>query len=339
MTKGQRDALILRREESVNSMGKDWILALVLLLVVPTLYNGPRVLSLAAVATISSVVGEIICCLAARREISIYDLFPVVTGLTVAMLLPASAPFWLAVVAALFASLIARGPFGGTGHTPFHPAAAGIAFVTLCWPDLVFAYPDLSSGISLPIFGDCSSFPLAISPDAALKQGLKPEILPKDLLWGQFPGPMGTTATLVICACGLYLAWKKTIDARIPLCFVGAAAVYAALFPRIVTTPLTSVKYELLCGSLLFCAVFLAADSSTAPRTSSGKIIYGILGGILAMLIRSFGAYEQGACFAILLLNAFSPVIDREILFLRQAVEERISLKHSGPEGKGGGAS
>lgn len=337
MTKGQHNALIVRREESVRTMGKDYLVALLLLLIVPTIYNGPRVLTLTAVSAAACMLGEIICCLAAHRDISIYDLFPITTGMTIAMLLPASAPFWLAAAASLFASVIARGPFGGTGHTPFHPAAAGIAFVTFCWPDLVFSYPDLSSGQKLPIFGDCSEFPTVLSPDAALKQGLKPEILPLDLLWGQFAGPMGTTATLVICACGLYLTLKKTIDARIPLCFVGSAAVYAALFPRIMTTPLTSVKYELLCGSLLFCAVFLAADSVTAPRTGPGKILYGILGGILAMLIRSYGAYEQGACFAILLLNAFSPVTDRLVLSVRERLMERAAHRAGLPDGKGGG--
>lgn len=335
MTKAQRDALIIRRAESVNTMGKDWLAALSLLLVVPTIYNGPRVVVLAAVSAAACMLGEILCCLAARREISIYDLFPITTGMTTAMLLPASSPLWLAITASLFAAIVARGPFGGTGHTPFHPAAAGIAFVTICWPDLVFFYPDLSGGQKLPVFSDCSSFSRALSPDAALKQGLKPEIMPLDLLWGQFAGPMGTTAILVICACGLYLACKKTIDARIPICFVGSAAIYAALFPRIATTPLTSVKYELLCGSLLFCAVFLASDCVTAPRTGLGKVLYGIVGGILAMLIRSYGAYEQGACFAILLLNAFSPVIDREVLTAREILLRRGFFTSS--YGKGGG--
>ena len=99
----------------------------------------------------------------------------------------------------------------------------------------------------------------------------------------------------------------------------------ALLFPRIMVTPLTSLKYEMLSGSLLFCAVFLITDPVTSPRTQVGKAIYGAVAGVLIMLMRRYGAFEQAACFAVLLMNAISPVIDSIVIAILTRREARRS--------------
>ena len=144
-----------------------------------------------------------------------------------------------------------------------------------------------------------------------------PSILPRDLLWGVFPGAIGCTGALVLGAAAIFLLARRSLRWETMVCFLVTAAVAAALFPRIPTTALTSVKYELLTGSLLFAAVFLCGDPVTTPRTFTGRCCFGALAAALLMAMRHVGAYEQGACFAILLANAFSPVLDGAVLSAR----------------------
>lgn len=300
---------LTRVEPAVPAMMRRCIFALLALLVLPVIRYGPRPLVMAGASVLTAVLCEIVFGLIRTRLVSVTELSSVVTALTVAMLLPLNAPLWLPCAASAFAVLVAKEPFGSFGRTPFHPAAAGVAFAILCWPDRVFTYFDPSKPYLLPALGDCV-FTAAQSPAAVLKDGLKPAVVPLNLLWGNGVGPLGTTAVLVIGACGLYLAASRAARPEAALCFLGSAAVLAALFPRIACSPLTSVKYELLTGSLLFAAVFLVTEPVPAPSTFSGRCIYGALAGAFTMVFRHFGAYEQGVCFALLLADAFIPIID-----------------------------
>ncbi len=312
----RRQAPFVKRDESVATMMRDMIVALLFLQILPVVYSGFRVVTMTLITVLACGVGEIIFGLISTREISINEFSWVVTGMIIAMLMPVNAPMWLPVVAALFAILVAKGPFGSVGNTPFNPAAAGVAFVTVCWPDKVFAYYDCTQSTVLPLFADCNVETVASSA-AVLKNGVRPNLLPLQLFWEQVPGPIGATAAMVILACGLYIFLKRTANWQITVCFLAAVAIYAAFFPRIMCSPLVSVKYELLSGSILFCSVFMITEPSTAPRTATGRCIYGALAGILLMLFRNYGAYEQGACFMILLMNAVSPCIDHVICHLK----------------------
>lgn len=293
----------------------DTALALAALLVLPVIYFGPRPLLLALCAIAVCLACDVLFCLVFRRTVGSGDPSPLVTGLVIALLMPANAPYWLPALAAVFAMLAAKLPFGSTGRNLFNPAAAGVAFATVCQPALLFSYADPAAG-PLPL-GDASQAVLGAAPGASLAQGLKPSILPLDMLWGVYPGPMGCTAALVIGAASLYLFFKRTAQWETTVFFLLAAALAAVLFPRIACSALTSVKYELLSGSLLFCSVFLAGDPVTSPRTFTGRCLYGFLAGALVMAVRHAGAYEQGACFAILIANAFTPVFDQWVLYIR----------------------
>ena len=313
---------LIKREETIKTQQLDRVLMLFLLLVLPFVHYGPRVLTLTACTVAACCIAEAACSLLARKPTVISDFAPVVMGMTISMLVPVTAPLWLPALAGVFGVVVIRAPFGGTGRTPFHPAAAGVAFVTLCWPDLVFAYPDPEKVENLPLFLDCAVDTVR-SPAAVLHEGYMPNILPYDMLWGKFAGPMGTTAIVVICACALYLFFRRTADWRITVSFVAVAALFAVLFPRIISIPITSLKYELLSGSLLFCAVFLMTQSETAPRTNVGKLVFGAAGGLLLMLFRMFGAFEQGAVFVVLLMNAIAPVIDYMVGKIRMKGENK----------------
>lgn len=300
----------VRKHTSVRHMMIDIIVSLLLLMIVPIVQNGFRVVSLALLTALTCILCEVVFSLLCRTPIAITECSPVVTGFLIAMLMPVNVPVWVPIIAGAFAILVAKAPFGGTGRAPFNPAAAGVAFVTVCWPNLVFSYIDKAEAFALPFLRDCD-VQAAASPAAILKEGLRPEITGPNLLLGMFPGPVGTTSVLVIVACALYIFIKKTANFDTSLCFAASAMLFAFLFPRIVGTRLDSVLFEMLSGSLVFCAVFMASEPSTSPRTSLGRCIYGALGGIITMLFRYFGAFEQGAVFAILLINTLSPALDR----------------------------
>ncbi|HEX3037715.1 MAG TPA: RnfABCDGE type electron transport complex subunit D [Oscillospiraceae bacterium] len=326
----KRQAPFIKREDSVATMMRDMIVALAFLMILPVIYNGFRVITMTLITVIACGVGEIIFGLICTREINVTELSSVVTGMIIAMLMPVNAPMWLPVVAAMFSVIVAKAPFGSVGNSPFNPAAAGVAFVTICWPTRVFGYYDSTQQAALPLFSDCS-VNVVSSSASVLKSGIKPNVVPLQMLWEQIPGPIGATAAVVIAACGLYIFLKRTADWKITICFLATTAIYAALFPRILCSPLTSIKYEMLSGTLLFCSVFMITEPSTAPRTGIGRCVYGALAGILLMLFRSYGAYEQGACFAVLLMNAFSPCIDHAICSLK-AKEVRRHEKVAEPE-------
>lgn len=295
---------------TVFSMLGSAFFALCALLVVPTVRYGPRPLTMALVTVLTCLVCEAFSTLFRTGTFGVTDPSFAVTGMICALLMPLNAPLWLPCAAGAFAILIAKAPFGSFGRTPFNPAAAGVAFAALCWPDLVFTFFDPAQPHVLPPFGECT-FRAGASAAAVLKDGLKPDILPLDMLWGKTPGPLGSGALLVIAAGALLLFLSRSAHWEPMVFFLGAAAGIAALFPRIACSPLTSVKYELLSGSLFFCAVFMVSNPVNEPRTRAGRCIYGALAGALLMAFRFFGIYEQGAVFAVLLADAVSPLIDR----------------------------
>jgi Na+-translocating ferredoxin:NAD+ oxidoreductase subunit D len=316
MSTGEARVSLARMEPDVPAMMRDMLIALAALLVLPVVRTGLRPLVAAGLSVAAAVACTVLFRLVRRQPLLLTEGSAAVTGLLTALLLPLNAPLWLPCAAAAFAVLAAKEPFGPFGRNPFNPAAAGIAFVTLCWPEKVFTFYDPAKPYAFLPFGP-SFYQTAQSSAEVLRSGLKPETVPFDLLWGTQAGALGTTALLVIGACGLFLFACRAAKPEITLAFLAAAALGASLFPRIACSPLTSVKYELLTGSLLFFAVFLATDPVTSPRTVPGRCLYGALAGALVLLFRWFGAYEQGECFALLAANAAVPLIDEAACRIR----------------------
>lgn len=299
----------LKKEATVASMMGSVLLAQAALLVVSAVYYGPRPLLLCLATIAVCFAAECACNVIGRRGFFPQEASCCVTAMTVCLLLPPSAPYWLPLMAGLFAILAAKAPFGGLGRTLFNPAAAGVAFVTVCNPDKVFQYIAAPPG-GYPLFEDVRGVALR-APSAMMDAGLKPSQPPLELLWGNAPGPMGATAALVLAAGAVFLCSRRIINWETPVSMLLAAALYAALFPRIACGPLASVSYELLTGSLLYCSIFMVTDPVTSPRTKGGRWLFGASAGFLLMLMRMFGAYEQSACFAVLLANALAPCLDR----------------------------
>lgn len=301
----------LRRADRVSLMNGDVLIALVPLCIFSAVYYGLRPVLLVLIGILSSIVFETICCLMMKRKPTVSDGSAAVTGGLIGALMSPLAPYWMPVAGAAFAILVVKMPMGGSGRNLFNPAAAGVAALTLCFPGRMFQYPDPGLNVPLPLTGTLSGVFTQTSPAAQLMKGGQTLYSNVMLLLGDYPGPIGATAVIVLLACGLYLLSRRSESLLITLPYLMTCALMAVIFPRTTGGPAVSAIMELCSGYLLFCGIFLLNDPVTSPCHWLGRIVYGVFAGCLVMLLRYFGRFEEGACFAVLLVNAFSSTIDR----------------------------
>lgn len=281
----------------------DYLIMLVAPCVVAVWYYGTRFISVAA----TGVVTALICDFAAKAILGkifhLRDFSNIFIGLAIALMLPAGIPLYVAAIAAAFAVLAVKIPFGGALHAPFVPSAAGFAFISICFKDLIFDY---SVSAESKLFG-------AQSLGSMLTKGQSVYINAAnifDIIAGNVAGPMGTGCGILMIACCVYLFVRRKKALFATLGFVAACTVYAMISPRINASAFTSVILELSSGSLLFAAVFLLTDHATLPQSSINRVIYGAVCGVICMAMRGAGVFEEPVCFAILLANGFRPVLD-----------------------------
>ncbi len=310
----------------------DILFALIPVLLMAVYYFGVRSLFLAAYAIIFSVASDYLCLrLTGQKKWQRYDLSSLISPLILVLILPASIPYWIAIVGVLIANLVAKYPFGGYGKNIFNPAAVAFAILAIGWPDRVFAYPQPFDSL-----GISSTVQASLGQGIAyrLQLGGAPSISGMDRLLGHFAGPMGATCILVLIACGIYLLARRTISWQIVLGTLGSSALIAFLFPRILVGRLDSVSFEMIAGILLFGAVFMASDPVTSPKTGWGKALYGVLLGTLTMLFRYFGKMEITFAYALLLCNAVAPKCDEYMAVAVKGVKAgcRALLKKAGSE-------
>ncbi|HBL40841.1 MAG TPA: hypothetical protein DDY98_04430 [Ruminococcaceae bacterium] len=294
----------------------DMLAMLVLPCVSAWYYYGGYAVKLLVVSVLSAVLCELFGCLVLKKKITIGDLSAVVTGLMIALMLPASAPVWLPICASSFAVIAAKLPFGKVERLPFSPAAAGMAFITICFPDLVFDYPKVSDALS----GTGVSLAALLSQNTSVRLNSVRAI---DILTGNFPGPMGAGCILVLLGSAIYMLIRRTKLFVSVAGFLTGGALVAVCLPR-VTSLLPSVVLELCAGTMLFAALFLITEPGTQPEKPLYRLLFGFIGGVLCMVLRRFGAFEEGAFFAVLLTDALWPVVER---LLNNAQEKRKNKK------------
>ena len=285
----------------------------VIIALLPTTAAGIWFFGLPALWTIatcvaSCVLTETVCRLLMKRESTIGDLSAVVTGLLLALNLPAGLPLWMAVVGSVFAIFIAKQVFGGLGMNPFNPALAARAFMLISFtgPMTTWLRPICRCSCQATT---CATPPEAMTmatPLAFVKNGDLSHV-PQlwDLLIGNMPGCIGEVSALALAIGALYLLWRKVITWHIPVAFLATVAVYALISGR------APAHVEILTGGVMIGACFMATDYVTSPTTGLGKLIFGFGCGLVCMLIRQFGSYPEGCSFAILVMNAICPLINR----------------------------
>ena len=251
---------------------------------------GLRSLVVIASTVIACVGFEALFNLLAKKPIPVDDLSATVTGLLLALNLPANTPWWQCVIGALFAMVVVKGLFGGLGANPVNPAITARVFMLVSFGTMAkAAFPTLVDTVS-------SATPLASEEATSLT----------DLLLGLHGGAIGETCAVALLLGGIYLLVRRVITWHVPVAFIGTVFVASFLAEGMdVTAALAAV----LSGGLLIGAIFMATDYVTSPSTPWGKIIFGLGAGLITFMIRELGIYPEGVSFAILFMNIITPYI------------------------------
>jgi Na+-translocating ferredoxin:NAD+ oxidoreductase subunit D len=249
---------------------------------------------------------------------SLRDGSAVITGLLLGLILPPGFPLWMSFVGGAVAIGFGKIIFGGLGQNVFNPALVGRAFLQAAFPAAITTWPAFEGGL-LSLRGDNFALPL-LSPRVDAITSATPLGLMKfehtgtdlgALLIGNTGGSIGETSALLILLCGAYLAWKRYLDWRIPASILATVAALSALLWSINPERYADPLFMLFSGGLMFGAIFMATDMVTSPVTRAGAWIFGAGIGALVVLIRTWGGLPEGVMYAILLMNALVPFINR----------------------------
>lgn len=251
-----------------------------------------------------------------KKEPTLTDGSAILTGLLLGFNLPSNLPVWIIIIGALVAIGIGKMTFGGLGCNPFNPALVGRCFLLVSFPAQMTSWP-VAGQLTSYVDAQTGATPLSImkeaikSGDPTVLDGLPDSV---SLLLGN-PGINHGAGTIgEICALALiigliYMLWKKIITWHIPVSILATVFVFCGLLH--VANPIYANPIaELLTGGLMLGAIFMATDYVTSPMTHKGQIIYGIAIGALTVIIRNWGSYPEGMSFAILIMNAFTPLIN-----------------------------
>ena len=239
---------------------------------------------------------------------SIDDLSAVVTGLLLAMTLPAGVPFWVPIIGAFFAIVFVKQLYGGIGKNFLNPALAGRAFLFASYSSIMTRW------ITPANLADKVDAITMATPLSYMKAG---EALPScfsmvDMFVGRMPGCFGEISACALLIGGIYLLCRKVITWHIPVAFIGTVAVLSLIFGGgSEYSHVDWMVYNLLSGGLMLGAIFMATDYSTSPTGFNARLIYGAGCGILTVVIRRFGGYPEGVTFAILIMNCCAWFLDQ----------------------------
>lgn len=246
-----------------------------------------------------------------RDTCTVCDGSAILTGLLLGFNLPSNLPVWIIIIGALFAIGVGKLTFGGLGQNPFNPALLGRVFLLISFPVQMTTWPEAGQ---LTAYTDATTAatPLSImqnaitSGDASLLREL-PSLY--DMFIGATGGSLGEVSAILLLLGCAFMIWKKIITWHIPVSILATVAILSWMMHAI--DPVYAMPYHVICsGGLILGACFMATDYVTSPMTGNGQILYGVCIGVLTVVIRNWGAYPEGMSFAILIMNAFTPLIN-----------------------------
>ncbi len=280
---------------STSKIMRDVIIALLPTAAAGTVIFGLRALLVIAVCVLACVGFEFLFNLITKKEQTVGDLSAVVTGLLLALNLPAEIPVWQCVIGSLFAVIIVKCIFGGIGCNVVNPAIAARVFMLVAFGAMTTpSFPKIVDTVS-------SATPLSLEEGAEM-----PALA--DLFLGLKGGAIGEVCTAAIVLGFIYLLLRRVITWHIPVTFIGSVFVLSFLMEGFDATSALTLTMS---GGLFIGAVFMATDYVTSPSTAWGKVIFALGAGLLTFLIRYFGIYPEGVSFAILFMNILTPFIDK----------------------------
>lgn len=294
----------VRDKETSGKIMREVLFALTPACVMGIYFFGVRALIIILTSVAACVLFEALYQKVTKQTLTVSDCSAALTGLLLAFNLPASAPFWMPVVGAFVAVIIAKQLFGGIGQNFVNPALSGRAF-------LMAAYtPQMASSFSEPLDGFKNFFTFDTVTSATplinmAEEGFAPARADYiNSLLGMTGGCIGEVCAAALIAGGVYLLVKKIISWHIPVTFLGVSFLFILVFGN-------NPAYHMINGGMILGAFFMATDYATSPVTVKGRLIFGAGCGILVGVIRLYGGYPEGVCYAILLMNLAVPLIDR----------------------------
>ncbi len=318
----------ISKHRSTTGVMADVIIALIPAIIAACFFFRTKAAALIAACVITCCAAEMLCNLIRKKANSLPDLSAALTGIIIALSVPPQLPLWAAVIGSAFAIIIGKMVFGGLGSNIFNPAMVGRCFITACFGILMTTWtvPATIDNTMPQISAEQTDALTQATPLSWSKQAIKTRSLedlgkvvkaavvnnnlPR-LFFGNIGGCLGETSALALIIGAIYLLIRKTITWHIPAAVLGSAFICASIGwlanPDAYITPAA----HLCSGAMLLCAFYIATDPVTAPLTKKGMLIFGAGVGAITMLIRIIGEYPEGVMYAVVLMNAITPLIDR----------------------------
>lgn len=299
----------IRSNDSIEKIMGDVLIALAPASIMGIYFFGIKALLIILISMASCAFFEAAYQKLTKQTVTVTDLSALVTGLLLALNLPASSPFWLPIVGGFFAIIVAKQVFGGLGQNFINPALAARAFLLASYPTLMTKFTETTKGV-IGIDGVTSATPLAQIAESKTALTVTGYDFTNALL-GNIGGTIGETCAVALILGGVYLIVRKVISWKIPVTYILTVFILTFIFKITGIAPTRIPVYEIFTGGLMLGAFFMATDYSSSPVTPLGQIIMGVGCGILTTLIRIFGGYPEGVSYSILLMNLCVPLIDR----------------------------
>ena len=285
------------------------LIALVPAFLVSLYYFGLGALIVTATSVVACVLFEyLIQKFLMKKEPTVCDGSAILTGVLLAFNLPSNLPVWIILIGALAAIGIGKMSFGGLGNNIFNPALVGRVFLLISYPAQMTMWPEVGQ---LTAYTDATTGAtvLSLMNEGALDK--LPTLV--DMLLGKMGGSLGEVSALALLLGLVFMLWKKIITWQIPVSILLTVFVFTGIMHLVNPVQYASPFVHLLSGGLMLGAIFMATDYVTSPMSKNGMLVYGVGIGILTTVIRLFGSYPEGMSFAILIMNAFTPLINSYI--------------------------
>lgn len=314
---------------NIKSYMTDMIIMLSCLSIMGVYLNGTRAILILLICVLSGIFFEGIVNLFIRKNVKslVPDLSTIATSLMIALCMPVSVPFFVPVIGVFFAVVIGKIPFGNSDELIFVPAAVGLSFLSIAYSKDIFTFKAYEF-VKIDVIGADNINALSLA--GMLKQGKS--IIPDamnlvQVLIGRITGPIGTTAIILFLGCFIYLAIKRREQLTVIFFYLFAITLVAIMFPRVYTGRKMSIIMEISAGYVLFGSVFMLSDLVTSPKNTIARGAYGFFAGLLTMLFRHLGHYEDGVFFVVILMNATSDVFERIGLKIMSLSENKNKKK------------
>ena len=301
----------LHTKTSTKSLMRDVVIALIPAVIVSVLFYGWSELLVLGVSVASCVLLEyLITKYLLKGGCTICDWSAVITGVLLALNLPATTPWWVVLIGAVVAIGVAKMTFGGLGQNLFNPAIVGRVFLLISFPTYMTNWTKPAGFIGNAIAdGYTGATPLGIAKEGGVAAIESLDYM--DMLFFNIGGSAGELSAIALLLGFAYLLIRRVIKPYITLSILGTVAVFSGIFWAINPAEYTDPIFNLLTGGLLLGSIFMATDYVTSPMSNWGGVVFGVGIGLITMLIRYFGAYPEGVSFAILIMNSVVPLLNK----------------------------